>query len=235
MFQDKILWPLPGTTPGPGPASAVKVVGQNNADPTARYARGLMRFRLENDSTVSGNFAFVRLRIWVDIEYADGIRSYEPDSSLADRIAPDADIHHPMLWADDVFFLAAAPGGAPDFTRPGPWSYEMPAKLFLPMNNNTQAYYSFEYEAIGVAASSVKADFQRSAIPTEIFYGWETMNAATAITLTRSPGFKSISFGQDSGAGDKAPRGYQRLRLYNTSATDWAGVRVRVWAHHSGA
>lgn len=231
MYQDTILLPMPVAG---GPDSVVKVLGQNNAAATNRYSRGLLRLQLYNDDNTNGNYAFVRLRTWIDIEYADGSHTFQSGFSDPERLFPDDNPNNPHLWHDGLYFLDPNTGSSP---LPGAWSWEMPAALFMPMNNNTNAYYTVQFEAMGPGAGSVKVDFQRSAIPTEVFAAWETMNSATTFALAREAAYKSIAFGQNGAAGDKGPMGYQRVRLYNTDTTagNWAAVRVRIWSHVSGA
>lgn len=229
QFQDTILFPMTA-----GPDSVVRVLGQNNAATSNRYSRGQLRLRLYNDDVEAGDYAFVRLRAWIDIEYADGSHSLQAGFSDAERLYPDDDPHNPHLWHDGLYFLDGKGAAATDT---GAWSWEMPAALFLPMNNNTQAYYTVEYESVGPGAASVQLEIQRSAIPTEVFGAWETMNTATTLTLARKAAYKHVSFGQNGAAGDKGPMGYQRVRLSNTNvtATNWAAVRVRIWSHICGA
>ncbi len=181
-----------------------------------------MRFRLTNTDAVYA--AYVRLRLWIDIEYADGSHATKIDLLSADAVAPDSAAGHPQLWAD--LWVVLDPGQ----------TFAIPAPLFLPMNNNTEAYYSLEYAAIGPGAG--KIDFQRSAIPTEKDSAWQIMNnPAVALAMARGSGYIHRTFAAEGVVADEHPaRGYQRFFLTNTAgAPNWTCLHVRVWAHLSGA
>lgn len=127
------------------------------------------------------------------------------------------------MWADLLVTLAPSE------------IYAMLAPLFLPMNNNTDAYYTAEFQAVGPGAGQI--DFQRCAIPTEKAAAWQTMNAAT-IAMARGAGYVHKTFIAEGGVGgDHPPRGYQRILLTNTDATalHWTTLRVRIWSHLSGS
>lgn len=201
------------------------VFGQNNPDQTQSYLRGLMRFHLNNST---GPFAFVRLRIWVDIEYADGTHLTEPNFLPADVVAPDADPRHPQLWFDDLVVLD-------DLTAGNCSQWSMPAAMFIPMNNNTKAYYTVETAGSGAGTGGM--EFERCAAPTEKDSLWQAMNSSGTVAISSGYGVINRAFGDEVPAGDHAPRGYQRITLKNTAAaaTGWVAMRTRIWAHLSGS
>jgi hypothetical protein len=72
--------------------------------------------------------------------------------------------------------------------------------------------------------------FERTSLGSGQAEEFEDMNIA-GLALAREAGRAMISFGRDQKvAGDRYPRGLGRVRIENTSATDPAAVRLRVWA-----
>ena len=190
---------------------------ENNANLGSYYARGFLRLKFTNTDAV--NPAFIRVRLWADLESADGGHA-EVVTRDAD---PSAMAGAPFLWSDEVLYLD--PTGATGATH---WT--MSAADTLPMRDRTFASYTVDYAVLG--AGTAEVDFERTVMPTEIDAAWQAMNPAP-VALTGPSGYITRSFAAD-GTTSLAPCGYQRVHFRNTHAAQWIAIRARTWAHCTG-
>ena len=134
----------------------------------------------------------------------------------------------PRLWLDKYIVLDATGGRAT--------IWRVPREEYLDFGDANQAYFAWEYHAVGPGAADLQMTFERTSLQvaktgTDVDE-LEDMNL-TPISLTRGHGWGKWVFGRDhSAVGDRYPRGLGALELYNSSSTgtDWAAVRLRVWA-----
>ena len=198
--------------------SASAVFGQNNANLNTYYARGFLRLKATN--TDVANAAYIRIRLWVDLETSTG---EHPDVSFREA-SGDAGADTPFLWCDEMLYLDGT-GLA------GTSQWTLSAAQTLPMRGRLFAAYTVDYAVVGTGTAEM--DFERTAMPTEIDAAWQAMNP-TAISLAAGAGYVTRSFAAD-GTTALAPCGYQRPRFRNIHAANFVAIRVRVWAHLSGS
>jgi len=125
----------------------------------------------------------------------------------------------PRLWFDKWVYLDASTGQN---------TWRLPANELLPFGDARGVLFTVEYAGVGAGAASVELIFERSSAATARSALFEAMNV-TPIPLTQARSGFLRAFSVDGTAGDKHPRGVGSVSLENTSATDWAAVRVRVW------
>lgn len=130
----------------------------------------------------------------------------------------------PRLWVDTHVILDANSGDQA-------YDYFLPREQYIEFGAANQAFFTIESYVYGPARADVDLYVMRTR---DQGYDdgdqFEDMNAA-GISLPDGHGWTNYTFGRgpNTNNNDLFPRGVGSLRLNNTSSTDFADVRIRVW------